>query len=87
MHGLFEPRDHAGLPARVNGDETYAPHTDMKWSVWDVRLLHQAANYLNIKELLDLTCLTVANMIKGEGLRRAFLTSTSSVLFSIRFSI
>ena len=25
----------------------------------------QAANYLNIKELLDLTCLTVANMIKG----------------------
>ena len=25
----------------------------------------QAANYLNIKPLLDLTCLTVANMIKG----------------------
>ena len=25
----------------------------------------QAANYLNIKALLDLTCLTVANMIKG----------------------
>jgi hypothetical protein len=25
----------------------------------------QAANYLNIKSLLDLTCLTVANMIKG----------------------
>jgi hypothetical protein len=25
----------------------------------------QAANYLNIKNLLDLTCLTVANMIKG----------------------
>jgi hypothetical protein len=26
----------------------------------------QAANYLNIKSLLDLGCLTVANMIKGE---------------------
>ena len=25
-----------------------------------------AANYLNIKELLDLLCLTVANMIKGK---------------------
>jgi hypothetical protein len=25
----------------------------------------QAANFLNIKQLLDLTCLTVANMIKG----------------------
>ena len=25
-----------------------------------------AANYLNIKGLLDLTCQTVANMIKGE---------------------
>ncbi len=30
----------------------------------------QAANFLNIKSLLDLTCLTVANMIKG-GLRRS----------------
>jgi S-phase kinase-associated protein 1 len=26
-----------------------------------------AANYLNIKELLDLTCKTVANMIKGKS--------------------
>ena len=29
----------------------------------------QAANYLNIKGLLDLTCLTVANMIKGAASR------------------
>jgi len=28
-------------------------------------VLVQAANYLNIKSLLDLTCQTVANMIKG----------------------
>jgi hypothetical protein len=28
--------------------------------------LLQAANYLNIKGLLDLTCQTVANMIKGQ---------------------
>ena len=28
----------------------------------------QAANYLNIKGLLDLTCLTVANMIEGARL-------------------
>ena len=35
----------------------------------------QAANYQNIKPLLDLTCLTVANMIKGktpEEIRKTF---------------
>ena len=34
-----------------------------------------AANYLNIKELLDLTCYTVASMIRGkspEEIRKAF---------------
>ena len=33
----------------------------------------QAANYLNIKSLLDLTCLTVANMIKGAPRRTSSL--------------
>ncbi|URE41469.1 SKP1-like protein [Musa troglodytarum] len=35
----------------------------------------QAANYLNIKSLLDLTCQTVADMIKGktpEDIRKTF---------------
>lgn len=38
-------------------------------------LLFQAANYLNIKGLLDLTCQTVADMIKGktpEEIRKTF---------------
>lgn len=30
------------------------------------RLLLQAANFLDIQSLLDLTCKTVANMIKGK---------------------
>lgn len=39
----------------------------------------QAANFLNIKQLLDLTCLTVANMIKGASPRpRAAALRTTS---------
>ena len=40
-----------------------------------VKMLIQAANYLNIKSLLDLTCQTVADMIKGktpEEIRKTF---------------
>ena len=41
----------------------------------DIWHLFQAANYLNIKSLLDLTCQTVADMIKGktpEEIRKTF---------------
>ena len=45
--------------------------TWFRWTLSEHTLPHapqtqQAANYLNIKGLLDLTCQTVANMIKGE---------------------
>lgn len=42
----------------------------------------QAANYLNIKSLLDLTCLTVANMIKGAPRRMALCCLAVMLLLS-----
>lgn len=48
--------------------------TKKKWLVVVVQIF-QAANYLNIKSLLDLTCQTVADMIKGktpEEIRKTF---------------
>ncbi|KAL3723699.1 hypothetical protein ACJRO7_035812 [Eucalyptus globulus] len=47
---------------------------DEELKTWDVDFV-KAANYLNIKSLLDLTCQTVADMIKGktpEEIRKTF---------------
>ncbi|TXG52015.1 hypothetical protein EZV62_021184 [Acer yangbiense] len=51
---------------------TGAVDDDLK--AWDAEFV-KAANYLNIKSLLDLTCQTVADMIKGktpEEIRKTF---------------
>jgi len=69
--------------AKAEGDKPAVSDDEKK--TWDTEFvkvdqatlfeLILAANYLNIKELLDLTCLTVANMIKGktpEEIRKTF---------------
>lgn len=67
------------------GDESKSLKTEEELKAYDAEFckvdqgtlfeLILAANYLNIKPLLDLTCLTVANMIKGkqpEEIRKLF---------------
>ena len=56
------------------------PYFDLVTLLWQsvfngLIILFQAANYLDIKGLLDVTCKTVANMIKGktpEEIRKTF---------------
>nr|CAD1818947.1 unnamed protein product [Ananas comosus var. bracteatus] len=86
-----KPSDEAGAAAAaaaaaaggVGGKASAVPEDDLK--AWDAEFvkvdqttlfdLILAANYLNIKGLLDLTCQTVADMIKGktpEEIRKTF---------------
>lgn len=73
------------VAAKSKTEEDKPSKTDEEISAWDkdfVKVdqatlfeLILAANYLNIKSLLDLGCLTVANMIKGktpEEIRKTF---------------
>jgi len=75
---------HQGDPPVADDDDTREKRTD-DISQWDQEFLKVeqailfdlilAANYLDIKGLLDVTCKTVANMIKGktpEEIRRTF---------------
>jgi S-phase kinase-associated protein 1 len=76
---------HKGDPAPVPDDEadsrkksTDIPEWDQKFMQVDQEMLFEiilAANYLDIKALLDVGCKTVANMIKGkspEEIRKTF---------------
>ena len=62
--------------AQAGATDTESSKENEELKAWDAEFckvdqgtlfqLILAANYLNIKPLLDLTCLTVANMIKGK---------------------
>ncbi|GAB4814027.1 hypothetical protein N2152v2_001073 [Parachlorella kessleri] len=74
-HVDAEKKDEQGKPAKSE-DEVKTWDTEFcKVDQGTLFELILAANYLNIKSLLDLTCLTVANMIKGktpEEIRKTF---------------
>eukprot|EP00271_Cylindrocystis_brebissonii_P015935 TRINITY_DN39016_c0_g1_i1.p1 TRINITY_DN39016_c0_g1~~TRINITY_DN39016_c0_g1_i1.p1 ORF type:complete len:162 (-),score=44.61 TRINITY_DN39016_c0_g1_i1:877-1362(-) len=74
---------HVNAKAAAGGDKPKVSEEDIK--AWDQEFvkvdqttlfdLILAANYMNIKDLLDLTCQSVADMIKGktpEEIRRTF---------------
>ncbi|MEW5304029.1 MAG: hypothetical protein WDW38_003175 [Sanguina aurantia] len=73
------------VEARSTADSAKPAKTEDEVKVWDTEFVRVdqatlfdlilAANYLNIKGLLDLTCSTVAQMIKGktpEEIRKTF---------------
>jgi len=65
---------HAGRPGDAIRDHLGTFHTPL-WSRICTANSIQAANYLDIKALLDVGCKTVANMIKGkspEEIRKTF---------------
>ena len=55
-----------------------------KLSLFNIVEFFQAANYLNIKSLLDLTCQTVADMIKGKTPEEIRKTLTSRMTSPLR---
>eukprot|EP01023_Acetabularia_acetabulum_P061280 TRINITY_DN739_c0_g1_i1.p3 TRINITY_DN739_c0_g1~~TRINITY_DN739_c0_g1_i1.p3 ORF type:complete len:164 (+),score=29.12 TRINITY_DN739_c0_g1_i1:79-570(+) len=73
---------HVGAERRDENDQAVSEEDIKTWDKEFVRIdqstlfeLILAANYLNISKLLDLTCETVANMIKGktpEEIRETF---------------
>ncbi|KAK9808732.1 hypothetical protein WJX72_002711 [[Myrmecia] bisecta] len=74
---------HVDAAKKTDGDKPTKSEEEIKqWDAEFVKVdqgtlfeLILAANYLNIKSLLDLTCQTVANMIKGktpEEIRKTF---------------
>ncbi|XP_008806601.1 SKP1-like protein 1 [Phoenix dactylifera] len=77
--------DAAAASSKSTADDTSSKLADDELKAWDAEFvkvdqatlfdLILAANYLNIKGLLDLTCQTVADMIKGktpEEIRKTF---------------
>lgn len=75
FHVEAEKKDENDKSAKSEDD---IKQWDTEYMKIDQNVLYElilAANYLNIKNLLDLCCLTVANMIKGkspEEIRRTF---------------
>merc|ERR1712065_129608 len=84
---------HTEHPTAVSEDKKDEKRTDdiIGWDLGFCKVdqptlfeLILAANYLDIKELLDLTCKTVANMIKGKTPERSERLSTLRMILPLR---